>query len=125
MTEESGKESMNADEIAVKARRLLDDDAAAVDGATASRLHRMRSEAVQRRRSIPAWGTWAGAGAAAASFATVAVYFSLAQPEPLPAIYQDPVQQAAASDIELMDELDFVAWLVLQEGENADVIDQT
>ena len=49
----------------------------------------------------------------------------MAEPEPLPVIYEDPVQQAAASEMELMDDLDFVAWLLLQEGEDVNAGDQT
>jgi methyl coenzyme M reductase beta subunit len=125
MSRESGKEAEVTDKIERHARKLLDDDVAATDGATASRLHRMRSEAVARRQQRAAWISWTGAGAAAAGVAAVALYFNVTEPDPLPAIYEDPVQQAAASEMELMDDLDFVAWLVMQEGENTDASDQT
>jgi len=125
MSKDSGKDAEMTDEVSRHVRQLLDDDVAATDGATASRLHRMRSEAVARRSRRTAWVGWTGAGAAAASVAAVALYFNVTTPEPLPVIYDDPLQQAAASEMELMDDLDFVAWLVLQEGENTDASDQT
>ena len=125
MNRESGKKADMNDEIADRVKNLLDEEVAAASGATASRLHRMRSEALARRNRGPVWISWTGAGAAAAGVAAVTLYFNLTAPEPLPVIYEDPIQQAAASEMELMDDLDFVAWLVLQEGDNTDASDQT
>ena len=48
--------------------------------------------------------------------ALVAV-FVVREPAGLPGIYEDPMQQAGAEEMELMDDLDFMAWLVLEEGE--------
>ena len=119
MTSDSKERPDQAEEVAAKVRSLLDEEVDGLDGATLSRLHRMRSDAVSERRRPVIWPWWTGAGATAAGLAVVAVYFNVAEPEPLPVIYEDPVQQAAASEMELMDDLDFVAWLVLQETEDA------
>lgn len=102
-----------------KAKDLLDEHVDKLDAATLSKLHQARNRAVDSQRAdkkLPAYSGWAGAGAMAASLIVGIVYFNQ-QPPPLPAIYEDPVQQAAAEEIELMDDLDFVAWLVLQEDD--------
>jgi len=108
-----------------KAKDLLDEHVDKLDAATLSKLHQARNLAVESAsnsastsagKKLPAYSGWAGAGAMAASVIVGVVYFNQ-QPPPLPAIYADPVQQAAAEEIELMDDLDFVAWLVLQEDD--------
>ncbi len=99
-----------------KARRLLDESVEHMDGPTASKIHQARSRALESKSRRFPWQTWSGAGAVAASLALVAV-FAMREPAQLPVIYKDPVQQAAAEEMELMAELDFVAWLVLEEGE--------
>jgi len=104
-----------------KAKDLLDEHVDKLDAATLSKLHQARNQAVESvsqraGKKLPAYSGWAGAGAMAASLMVGVVYFNQ-QPPPLPAIYADPIQQAAAEEIELMDDLDFVAWLVLQEDD--------
>lgn len=107
-----------------RARSLLDDSVEHMDGPTRSRLHRARSEALEGRRAArPVWIGWAATGTLAASFAA-AFLFMDTRPPPLPAIYEDPVQQAAAEEMELMDDLEFVAWLVMEESE-PDTLDQS
>lgn len=100
-----------------KVKDLLDEHVDGLDAATLSKLHRARNEALAlaaKRTGFSAYSGWLGAGAMAASLVAGVVYFNQ-QPPPLPAIYEDPVQQAAAEEVELMDDLDFVAWLVLAE----------
>ena len=101
-----------------KASELLDESVDRLDGPTLSKLHQARSRALEAKSPMFNWQAFSGAGALAASVAMVFVLFDTA-PEPLPVIYEDPVQLAAAQEIELMDDLDFVAWLVLQETEDA------
>jgi hypothetical protein len=112
---------MTEEEFNNKAKDLLDENVDKLDAATLSKLHQARNRAVESvgksgGKKLPAYSGWLGAGAMAASLAVGVVYFNQ-QPPPLPAIYEDPVQQAAAEEIELMDDLDFVAWLVLQEDD--------
>jgi hypothetical protein len=116
---------MTEEEFNNKAKDLLDENVDKLDAATLSKLHQARNRAVESAsksagksagKKLPAYSGWVGAGAMAASLAVGVVYFNQ-QPPPLPAIYEDPVQQAAAEEIELMDDLDFVAWLVLQEDD--------
>ncbi|MFT5212275.1 MAG: hypothetical protein ACI9CE_004017 [Flavobacterium sp.] len=45
---------------------------------------------------------------------------SLESVEPLPSIYEDPIQQAAAEEMELLNDLEFVAWLLLEEVEDGE-----
>ncbi len=100
-----------------KAKELLDENVDKLDAATLSKLHQARNAALAgTNKKLPAHSGWVGAGAMAASLAVGIVYFNQ-QPPPLPGIYEDPIQQAAAEEIELMDDLDFVAWLVLQEDD--------
>ena len=102
-----------------KAKGLLDDHVDGLDAATLSKLHQARNEALAlagKPISFAAYSGWLGVGAMAASLVVGVVYFNQLPP-PLPAIYEDPVQQAAAQEIELMDDLDFVAWLVLEEDD--------
>ncbi len=98
-----------------KSSALLDESADAIDGPTLSKLHQARSRAVERAQSRRfTVNQWVPAGAVAASFALVAVTY-LQAPEPLPHIYEDPVQQATAQDMELLEDLEFIAWLAAQE----------
>ena len=105
---------MNDDNLNRRAAALLDEHADALDGPTRARLHQARNRALAGvspvRRVLP----WAGAGAVAAGIFAVTLLVTQATP-PLPAIYEDPLQQAAAEDMELMDDLEFMAWLVLEE----------
>ncbi len=109
-----------------KAKELLDESVDGLDGPTLSKLHRARSNAVARagQTTPSSWLGWTTAGAVAASLAVAAIYIDR-QPPPLPSIYEDELQQAAAEDMELLDDLDFIAWLVLEEGELSDEIDRS
>ena len=110
---------MTEEEFDNKAKDLLDKHVDGLDAATLSKLHQARNQALEsagKRVGLPAYSGWVGAGAMAASLVVGVVYFNQ-QPPPLPAIYEDPIQQAAAEEIELMDDLDFVAWLVLEEDD--------
>lgn len=109
---------MNEDSLNKKSKDLLDEHAEHLDAATLSKLHQARNKALEKdKRNISIGAGWAGAGALAASLAVGVIYFDTQQVPTLPAIYEDPLQQAAAEEMELMDDLEFYAWLVLQEDE--------
>lgn len=103
-------------EFEKKSKELLDEHADSLDGPTLSRLHQMRSNAISRKTRSPylPYVGWTGAGAVAASLFVAVVYLDRS-PEPLPTIYEDPLQQAAAEELELINDLDFYAWMVLEE----------
>lgn len=114
---------MKKPEFEKDARDRLNEHVDGLDGATLSKLHQARSKALANQSGGKIWfphRAWLGAGTLAVSIA-VAVLFIDRQPSPLPAIYEDPRQQAAAENLELMDDLEFIAWLVLEE----DLADET
>ncbi|MFT7686721.1 MAG: hypothetical protein ACI9FB_002067, partial [Candidatus Azotimanducaceae bacterium] len=75
--------------------------------------------AIERKQKGKPWLQWAGGAAVAASILFTAILFY--QPaSSLPSIYEDPIQQAAAENIELLNDLEFVAWLLLEESENGE-----
>ncbi len=101
-----------------KARRLLDEHARDLDAATLSRLHQARNQALRQHRPFGiSWltGRYFAGSAIAACLALVTVYFYQVQPPPLPSIFEDPIQQETAENIELLDDLEFMAWLVIEE----------
>jgi predicted PP-loop superfamily ATPase len=102
-----------------KARLLLDEGIDSIDSATLSRLHRARNRALKSQKKINPWLKWSGGGAIAATV-LFAMNISLESVEPLPSIYEDPIQQAAAEEIELLNDLEFVAWLLLEEVEDGE-----
>lgn len=107
MTEESFKN---------KSKDLLDEHSSALDAATLSKLHQSRNLALDAKPGrVTAPAGWIGAGALAASLTVAVVYFDARPDATLPVIYDDPLQQAVAEELELMDDLEFYAWLVLQE----------
>lgn len=112
---------MTEEELIRKSRRLLDESLESMDGATLSRLHQVRSAAIERsRRREPKWFEWTSMGAVCTGLAVIAFNVYI-QPPPLPTIYQDPQQQATAEQMELLDDLDFIAWLVMEEDGFEDV----
>jgi hypothetical protein len=115
---------MSKEEFNDKSRSLLDEHVDALDAATLSKLHQARTRAVAARRSrVPAYAGWAG-GALAASITLAVINFEQGPP-PLPSIYEDPLQQAAAEELEFVDDLEFIAWLILEEEETNDVVEST
>lgn len=104
-----------------RSRQLLDQHGEGLDAATLSRLHQARNKAIEGRSSN--WVQWGFGGALAASV-LVAVLIFYPSLTPLPGIYEDSLQQAAAEDIDLLNDLEFVAWLIMEEGENGEFIDE-
>lgn len=105
-----------------RAKQLLDERANGLDGTTSSRLHQARLRALESvGKSNVNWFNWVMSGAVAASLMVSAVYLYTPHDttENLEVVVFDNVQEEAiAADMELMDDLDFIAWLVLQEKEN-------
>jgi hypothetical protein len=102
------------DPFSTRVKELLDEKADNLDAATQSRLRQARMRALDSAPKRPEWLVWGPASAVAAGLMAVGIYLNQAQP-PLPAIYQEPEQQTVAENMDLLDDLEFVAWLALEE----------
>lgn len=117
-----------------RAKALLDESAQGLDGAALSRLNRARQAALAQRgaRRRPGWA-WMPAGLATACALLLAVGVwharaphtpALAVPQPVTAVQGGTVNAAdldmIASDdsLEMMQDLDFYAWLDAQDQDN-------
>lgn len=109
------------DPFSARVKEILDEKSESLDAETQGRLRQARVTALAglranlNTRQRPEWFLWAPASAVAAGLMAVGIYLNQMQP-PLPPIYQDPEQQAVAENMDLLDDLDFVAWLVLEES---------
>ncbi len=108
------------DTFAESAGDMLRSRENAIDADVAARLSDARRQAVSvADTGTPApvwWRHAAGIGAAAAiAFATVIVY--RAPTDVIPRL--DEPEMAAAQDLELLEDLEFAAWLVLREQDDA------
>ncbi len=106
--------SHDKDPLLTTARQLLDEKTEQLDAATLSKLKQARSRALERGGKTTQWQYWIPAGAIGAGFLAAGIYLNQLQP-PLPAIFQDPAQLEVAENIDLMADLEFVAWLALEE----------
>ena len=97
------------------ARELLDESINGLDAATLSKLHQARNIALDQESQGVPLRQWGFGGAVLSSFLLMGIYFYQLTP-PLPEIYADPIQQASAENIELLDDLEFFAWLLLEES---------
>jgi len=102
------------DPFSARVKELLDEKTEGLDVETQRRLRQARLRALESMPQRPEWHMWAPAGAVAAGLLAVGIYLNQDQP-PLPVIYQDPEQQAVAENMDLLDDLEFVAWLALEE----------
>ena len=96
-------------------QRTLTEGISSMDAATLSKLHRARNFALDQESRGVSWSQWGFGGAVLSSFLLMGIYFYQLTP-PLPEIYADPIQQASAENIELLDDLEFFAWLLLEES---------
>lgn len=120
MPGKSGRGLDNSDEgmdsFALRASTLLSESTEHLDGGTLSRLSKARSvalDAVDPPQAASAW-RFALVPAGLAAALVVAVTFREA-PTTLPSVYDDPRQQAVVEEMELLDNMEFMAWLALQE----------
>ena len=103
------------DPFLTRSRELLDESTEHLDAATLSRLRQARSRALEDTGRSKQWLYWVPAGAMAAGLLVFGIYINPLVP-PLPVMYQDPIELETAESIDLMDDLEFVAWLVLEEN---------
>jgi hypothetical protein len=113
-----------------QARHLLDESAQVLDGATASRLNRARQAALAQRRTgirAPRW-YWSAGLATCALLLAVGVWQGRGTPStttaPIPiaastdagTVHADDLDLLASGDnLEMMQDLDFYAWLDAQD----------
>lgn len=115
------------DEFLKQTRKALDESADSLDASTRSRLNQARQKALQshgRQRpfafGLPA-GIMAGVGVAALS-----VWLLTSQPDEDPALQmahnnewgemEDIEMLTSETELELLEELEFVSWLVLEQN---------
>lgn len=114
---------MNEDDTWDQVRRQLDEDIQRYDAAALSRLNRARQRALDAGLRPPrrrAWQLpWALAGGAAALLLSLALVWQLPQsPAPLPTAAEAGADDfellAAGTELELIENLEFYAWLEQQ-----------
>ena len=99
-----------------RSKALFDEQVAATDGATRSRLNQARQRAMAQLEPRSAWSTrWLPAGAAAAATALVIALLLARGPESGsefgPTMATDLEILLETDDLELVEELEFYAWL--------------
>lgn len=105
--------------FAERAKELLDASEDSLSPEVRARLAQMRREAVMLAESKAPFSlleSLVPAGALAATLSAVVAFWLFAT-APLPSIYEDEAQQLAAEDMELLEDLEFVAWMIMEEGE--------
>jgi len=105
-------------------KRVRDNlDNAPLDDITAERLAGARRRALNvldtsgsLKPQNWSWFTWAPAGAFAMVLFVIAVTVSSQKTPDFP-YYESELQAAAANEIDLLEELEFVAWMLLEESD--------
>ena len=117
---ESGSDRLTQEQIefAAQASEKLDVDLQNMDEALISRLAKARRAALEESyRPVPnLWNAWLPAGAFAAIALVITVLVNTGTPG-LPN-YESELQASAATEMELLEDLEFAAW-ILEEGLNA------
>ncbi|PIE41181.1 MAG: hypothetical protein CSA49_04550 [Gammaproteobacteria bacterium] len=109
-----------------KVKQALDQSVDEFDQQTLADLNRIRQSALNGRHlkmQPTSWRLWAPAGGVAAATLVVALWatqFPMIQPSEMPAPDISDVELIGSeNDLELMQDLEFVAWLMAQEESNA------
>ena len=120
MSTDSPTNDPSHDAFVARARDVLDAGDAALDDRVLVRLTAARRRAVNAL-DMPRYGyvgRWIPASAAACMlFAVGLLAWSVRLPT-LP-VYDDAETAAAAQDLDLLDDIEFVAWMVEQDGDDA------
>lgn len=117
----------NDDKLARQAKALFDESVEKLDAATLSELNRARHRALAelergRRTDTRTWLLPAGGAAAAAALAFLVVGTNegdLRAPAGIPAAETDFEMLIDESSLEMLEELEFYAWLELDEVDDA------
>ncbi len=98
--------------------RTLDEEAAALDAATLSKLRRARSSAVASlagQRAHTPWGL-AFAGSAAAALLAAGLWWNLSIENGFAPPFEDLELVTSSEDLDLYEDLDFYEWMTTVEG---------
>ncbi len=114
-------EKHDQDAIVSQVKAALDDSTANMDAATLSKLNRARQHAIAEATSRPAVPTWLPAAAVTASLVIVVGLWSGlptddAAIDAMPAALLSDTLVLDDADIDLLQELEFYAWLIEQEN---------
>jgi hypothetical protein len=104
-------------ELAQRARELFADSVAGLDGRTRSRLARSRADAVEAAVRGRSWFTpWqlVPAGGVAAAVLAIAIFWSNPQVPVAPTALTDLDILLEGEELQLLEELEFYAWLLEQ-----------
>jgi hypothetical protein len=105
-----------------KARQSLDHSIEELEPATVDKLNRIRQDAIRepvtKARRLPlAW--WGPAGSVVTALVVAAVWLS--GPEPAPSFAMNDMELLTSEeDLEMMQDIEFVAWLMEQEDADED-----
>jgi hypothetical protein len=110
----SGADLAQEQQFIAQVKQQLDSSCAALDGATLSRLHSMRSTAVAAKRSDRSWYWWSLSGLATACAFLVMV--SVLQQEPVQSVTEVAVLEdldllTDSEEIDLYEDYEFYQWL--------------
>jgi hypothetical protein len=105
----------DTDPFTTRTRELLDEQTDHLDADTLWALKRARSRALQTGRRDRTWFFTLPAGALAAGLLAGVTYLNRIEPTP-PDYYPDPLEQSVVENMELMNDMEFVAWLVMEES---------
>ncbi len=127
------KTTDNADFL-LRSRALLDESVESLDAVTLSRLNQARQKALNSRRETKFTSRLLTAPGAAifAGFALLAVITMLwtntpqqTTPQPLAQSYEDIQMLTSETDLELLQDLEFVSWLVIETQLDTDIDAET
>ena len=106
------------DKFAKEAKALFDESVDRLDAETLSALNRRRHAALEAARGGRAeWLRWAPAFGVTAAI-LVAVMLAMPQPDVVDAVAPDDMDILLGEDsIEMLEELEFYAWMELQDGD--------
>ena len=114
-----------------QSKKILDDSVDSLDAATLSRLNQARQKAIQRPISVAGFFARPLPVTAVASMgvAVIAAWLWMAFPEDKPSLhvaqqdaalqYEDLEILISDTELELLDQLEFVSWLIEQELEHS------
>lgn len=108
------------DQLAERARELLDESVTHLDAATLAALHRARNRALRRATTASGWGDrrylLPGLGLAAAALLTLILLPEAGRPpgDTSPLVVEDIDLLVATENLEDLDEIEFFDWLSVQ-----------
>ena len=106
------------DKFAKQAKALFDESVDRLDAETLSTLNRRRHAALEAARGgLPAWQRWAPAVGATA-VVVVAVMLATPRPDAVDVVPLDDMDILLGEDsIEMLEDLEFYAWMESQDGD--------